>query len=238
MGAIFPYEAEKRLKEEFFGHSASGYFVEVGANDPEHWSQSFHLETMGWRGIVVEPQPELAETLRQRRKAKVFAMACSAPENSGTRKTLYLAGGHSSFDPRLKVATVRPAGAIEVPLKTLDEILIEAGAPIPIDFIAIDVEGHEIEVLRGLDLARWRPRLLLIEDLVLDTRLHRFMRSRRYKWIRRTDVNSWYVPADTAWQAGRWDRWQFFRKYYLGTPFRRLRDMVRRLRAAVTTGRS
>jgi FkbM family methyltransferase len=230
MTAIYPYETENCLKEEFFGHATEGYFVEVGANDPERWSQSFHLEKMGWRGVVVEPQPELAERLRQRRTAKVYAVACSAPENAGKRMTLHLAGIHSSFDPMLKVASVRPEGAIEVPLRTLDEILSEAEAPSPIDFMAIDVEGHELEVLRGFDFARWRPRLILLEDLVLNMRVHRFMRSRGYRWVRRTDINSWYVPAHSTLRVGLTGRWQFFRKYYLGTPFRRLREVLRRLR--------
>lgn len=230
MNAIFPYEAENPLKEEFFGHSRTGYFVEVGANDPEKWSQSFHLEQLGWAGIVVEPQPHLAERLRLRRRAKVYAVACSAPENAGKHMVLHLAGIHSSFDPMLKVAGVRPEGIIDVPLTTLDEILTEANAPSPIDFVAIDVEGHEIEVLRGFDFARWRPRLVLLEDLVLSMRPHRFMQSQGYKWIRRTDINSWYVPAESNLRVGWLGRWQFFRKYYLGTPFRRLREVLRRLR--------
>src|SRR5215510_3473604 len=233
MNAIFTYAAENPLKEEFFGHSTSGFFVEVGANDPEQWSQSFHLEKLGWRGIVVEPQPHLAELLRQRRKAKVYEVACSAPENSGQRMTLYLAGGHSSFDPRLKVVTVRPQGTLDVPLRTLDEILADAGAPSPIDLVAVDVEGHEIEVLRGFDFTRWRPRLVLVEDLVLDLRLHRFMRARGYKWIRRTDVNGWYVPAESPMHLDLVGQWQFVRKYYLGTPVRRLRNRLRRLRVGV-----
>jgi len=230
MNVIFPYAAENPLKEEFFGHSSRGFFVEVGANDPERWSQTLHLEKLGWDGILVEPQPDLAEALRRRRKAKVFCVACSAPENAGKRMTLHMAGGHSSFDPRLKVANVRPQGTIEVPLTTLDEILTETEAPSPIDLLAVDVEGHEVEVLRGLDFARFHPRLVLVEDLVLDLRLHRFMQSRRYTWVRRTDINSWYVPADAAWPIGLRGRWQFLRKYYLALPFRRLREALRRLR--------
>jgi FkbM family methyltransferase len=237
MTAFFPYEDENRLKEEFFGHAKRGYFVEVGANDPQRWSQSFHLEQMGWSGVVVEPQPQLAELLRQRRTAKVFAVACSAPENAGKRMALHLAGIHSSFDPMLKVAQVRPEGAIEVPLRTLDDILTEAGAPCPVDFIAVDVEGHELEVLRGFSFARWRPRLILLEDLVLDMSRHQFMRSRGYKWIRRTDINSWYVPAEYPWQVSLLGRWQFVRKYYLGTPFRRMREVLRRIRARLSDSR-
>jgi len=231
MNAIFPYELENPLKEEFFGHARTGYFVEVGANDPEQWSQTFHLERLGWSGIVVEPQPELAAALRERRRAKVCAVACSSPENAGKSMTLHLAGIHSSFDPLLKVAAVRPAGTIDVPLTTLDRILSDSAAPAPLDFLAIDVEGHEIEVLRGFDFARWRPRLLLVEDLVLDLRLHRYIVARGYKWVRRTDINSWYVPADSTMRVSALGRWEFFRKYYLGTPFRRTREAMRRLRA-------
>jgi FkbM family methyltransferase len=231
MSAIYPYEDENPLKEEFFGRSRSGYFVDVGANAPEQWSQSFHLEQMGWTGILVEPQPDLADQLRQRRKAKVYAVACSGPENAGKSLSLHLAGIHSSLDPRLATAAVRPHGAVDVPLTTLDAILIESGAPSPIDLVAIDVEGHEVEVLRGFDFARWRPRLVLIEDLVLSLRLHRFMQARGYKWVRRTDINSWYVPAASPMRVSLLGRWQFFRKYYLGTPFRRLREVLRRLRA-------
>jgi FkbM family methyltransferase len=234
MNAIFPYQRENPLKEEFFGHARSGYFVEVGANDPEQWSQTFHLEELGWSGILVEPQPQLAAVLRERRRAAVCAVACSSPENDGKRMTLHLAGGHSSFDPRLTVATVRPAGAVEVPLTTLDRILSDNSAPAPLDFLAIDVEGHEIEVLRGFDFARWRPRLILVEDHVLDLRLHHFMGSHGYKWVRRTDINSWYVPVDSRMSVSSLGRWQFIRKYYLGTPFRRARELLRRLRARIT----
>lgn len=230
MTAIYPYEAENPLKEEFFGHATRGYFVEVGANDPERWSQSFHLEKLGWSGILVEPQPQLAELLRQRRSAKVFAVACSAPDKAGTHMTLHLAGALSSFDPQLKVVGARPDGAIEVPIRTLDEILIEGNAPHPIDFLAVDTEGHDIEVLRGFDFARWRPRLIMVEDHVLDLRLHRFMQSCGYKWVRRTDINAWYVPAESNLSVSWLGRWQFFRKYYLGTPLRRIREGLRRLR--------
>ena len=58
--AIFPDTAENALKEEFFG-ARTGYFVDVGANDPKDMSQTWHLERLGWRGVLVEPQPALAQ---------------------------------------------------------------------------------------------------------------------------------------------------------------------------------
>ena len=50
--AIFPDTAENALKEEFFGHACeTGFFVDVGANDPKDMSQTWHLERLGWRGV-------------------------------------------------------------------------------------------------------------------------------------------------------------------------------------------
>jgi FkbM family methyltransferase len=194
------------------------------------WSQSFHLEQRGWTGVLVEPQPDLAAALRGRRKAKVYAVACSAPENAGKTMALHLAGIYSSLDPNLSIATVLPEGEVEVPIMTLDAVLKDAGAPAPIDFLSIDTEGHEIDVLSGFDLTRWRPRLIVIEDLVLDHRLHRLLTGRGYKWVRRTGLNSWYVPADAVMDVSLEGHLQFVRKYYLGVPFRHLREALRRVR--------
>ena len=67
-------------------------------------------------------------------------------------------------------------------------------------------------------------------DLVLNQRLHRLLRSHGYKWVRRTGLNSWYVPANSPMKVSPFGRWQFLRKYYLGLPLRRMRESKRKLR--------
>jgi FkbM family methyltransferase len=228
--AIFGPDRENELKQAFFGHAQTGYFVEVGANDPVMLSQTWDLEQQGWSGVLVEPQPDLAAALRHRRSAKVYEAACSSPRHAGATMALHLAGIHSSLDPALNISTVSARGTIDVPVRTLDEILTEAGAPTPLDLLSIDVEGLEIEVLEGIDLGRWRPRLILVEDLAMNLRLHRHLRARGYQWVRRTGLNSWYVPAGGSVGIGLTGRWQFFRKHYLGLPFRHLREASRRWR--------
>jgi FkbM family methyltransferase len=229
MRAIFPYEFEDKLKLEFFGGLRSGYFVDIGANDPKDGSQTWRFEKLGWDGVLVEPQRDLAERLRRERRAKVYAVACSSPKNSGQSATLNLAGIHSSLNPDFFVAGMQRMGTATVPLRTLDEILIDAKAPAPLDFVSIDVENHEIEVLGGFDLHRWRPRLILIEDLAFNLDIHRHLGRRGYKWVRRTGINGWYVPADSPMTVSTVGYLQFFRKYYLGVPFRNLREWKRRL---------
>ena len=228
--AVFPPDVEEKLKEAFFDHARTGFFVEVGANDPQQMSQTWHLEQLGWTGVLVEPQPALADGLRRCRRGKVFAVACSSPQMSGRTLPLHLSGLHSSLNPDFFVAGAQTTGVIEVPVRTLDEILTEAQAPVPIDFLSIDVESHETDVLAGLDLAKWRPRLILIEDLAMDLRLHRLLVSRGYKWVRRNGLNGWYVPADFPMRTGLFGKWQFFRKHVLAVPFHRLRETKRRYR--------
>jgi FkbM family methyltransferase len=229
MRTVFPYQVEDRLKDEFFGPMRSGFFVEVGANEPQRGSQSWQFEQAGWSGVLVEPQPDLAERLRHLRRAHVVAAACSSPANAGKAMKLHLSGPHSSLRRELAVTGVVPHAAIEVPIRTLDDILEQVGAPIPIDFVSIDVEGHEVEVLSGFDLTRWRPRLLLVEDHVTNLATHRFLTRAGYRLIRRTGPNGWYVPRSQAPRVGLgW--WQIARKYYFALPIRMLRDRKRRLR--------
>src|SRR5689334_2098633 len=71
---------ETALVLEFMGNRKEGFFLDVGANDPQNGSQTWVLEQQGWRGILVEPLPELCERLRQARpKSKVFQIACGPP---------------------------------------------------------------------------------------------------------------------------------------------------------------
>ena len=229
MRTVFPWQVENELKAAFFASTRQGFFVEVGANQPQQGSQSWQFEQAGWRGVLVEPQPDLAERLRQVRRAHVVAAACSSPANAGKTMTLHVLGPHSSLNPELAVTGVVAEAQIDVPVRTLDEILREAGAPSPIDFVSIDVEGHEVDVLSGFDLARWHPRLILVEDHVTSLATHRALTSAGYRLIRRTGPNGWYVPAREAPRMGLgW--WQIARKYYFALPIRKLRDAKRRLR--------
>lgn len=218
-------QGEQRLVREFLEFLAPrtpGFFVDVGANHPWRGSQTWHLEQRGWRGILVEPLPEQADRLRRSRTAAVFAVACSSPENGGKVLPFFAADVFSGLD-RKQMAPWAEPDVIKVPVRTLDSVLEEAGAPQPIDFLSLDVEGHEIEVLRGFDFNRWAPRLILLEDHIGNLNRHRFMTRNGYRLVRRTEFNGWYVPAASPIRFGLADNWHILNKYYLGMPLRKIR---------------
>lgn len=158
MRAIFNDAAGTSLVAEFFGHSTAGYFVDVGASHPVFGSQSWHLEQSGWQGVLVEPQRSLADCLKKERRAQVCAVALSKPSNSGRTMPLIIAGNEmgnwSSLDPDFYATKRGRRGSYDVPVRTLDEILCDVGAPRPLDFVSIDVEGHDAFLAASLGACR------------------------------------------------------------------------------------
>ena len=224
-------EREKELVRAYFGERGASFFVEVGANDPKLLSQTWHLEEKGWRGILVEPNPSCAEALRQHRKnAVVFQVACSSPENSGEAlfhfsKSNALSGLQQHVDdPRI----VYERSEL-VKVMTLDAVLEKAGNP-QIDFLSIDVEGTELDVLRGLDLVKHHPALILLEDKVHTLQKHFHLKRNGYKLVRRTGVNNWYIPRDASYMTPWMERVKLFRKMYLGTFWRKVKLQLKRRR--------
>ncbi|MDA1018227.1 MAG: FkbM family methyltransferase [Planctomycetota bacterium] len=228
------HAAETALVREFFRIRPAEYFVDVGANDPQWLSQSWHLEQHGWRGLLVEPVPELCVRLRKERPAStVIQAACCADEGAGEAE-FFVAHDldKSTLQPDLIDFNTTLHRTIRVRLGTLNELLREADLP-RVDFVSIDVEGLQLDVLRGFDLAAHRPRLVLIEDHLTDLKTHRSLVSGGYRLVKRTGLNSWYIPANETFElTTRSERFDLWKKVWLRTPARKLKFALRRRRAA------
>jgi FkbM family methyltransferase len=210
---------EDRLVLDYFSGKPDGFFIEVGAFDPEELSSTFLLEQKGWKGILIEPQPACCVRLREKRKAEVIEAACGAPGQRG-EADFYVAGPYSGFTTEANPEQI--SQKVRVKVETLDNILAERGNP-RIDFASIDVEGFELTVLRGFTLEKHRPSLILIEDHVSTLEVHNHITAHGFKLVKRTGCNNWYVPREVKFQNSLIERWKLFRFMQLGTPFRRWR---------------
>ena len=146
-----------------------GRYVDVGANHPERDSISRAFYDMGWRGVLIEPMPAFASLLRQERPGDTLIEAAVTRSDSAT-VTLHAIAGSGLSTLREDVSTRHEASgmhstAIEVRAVELDSVLSESLQPgDDIHFMTIDVEGAEAEVLATLDLARWRPWIVIVES--------------------------------------------------------------------------
>ena len=221
-----PQHDEQQRLRALLGNSGNGFFAEVGVRP--RGSITLPLEAAGWTGVLVEPQPDVAAFLVTARSAKVFAAACVAADQAGEPLPLRVATPLASID----VGQRKPASnyVIMVPTRTLDDILREAEAPAPFDLLALDAHGRELDALLGFDFERWRPRLIVIADPVVNLQRHRFLKESGYRLIRRAGGRGWYVPAGSAVSS---ERWSIVREYYLALPFRMAWHALRRLNARI-----
>jgi FkbM family methyltransferase len=224
------FEAETSLVRQFFANTLQGVFVDVGANDPVHLSQTWHLESRGWTGIAVEPIAEMCDRLRaERPRTTVVRAACGDPASVGERD-FYVADDldKSTLARNLLDFETAVRRVDRVRVRTLDDVLAEF-APGRVDFVSIDVEGLQLEVIRGFDLRRHRPRLLFVEDHLTDLRTHRLIERQGYRLVKRTTFNNWYVPREATFSlTSPRERFALWQKVYLRTPYRKLRHALRR----------
>lgn len=152
-----------------------GYFVEAGGNDGYTQSNTYWLERFrGWRGLLVEPMPDLARQAEIERPGSVVVQAALVPADH-PEPTVEMQFGDlmsvvrgSREDEREwtgygLVLGWRDPYDVEVPARPLSDILDEVEAPAEIDLLSLDVEGFEIAALRGLDLDRHAPRHIVVE---------------------------------------------------------------------------
>ena len=214
---------ENFLVWDFFDRKTDGFFVEIGANDPFIFSQTWLLEKYGWKGVLVEPLAQCCELLRTHRiNSRVFQVACSSPENRG-QAVLNVAGTCSSLVEHVFNPNVSYEAAESVTVRTLDDVLEQVECPNQIDFLSVDTEGTELDVLKGFDIRKYKPSLVLVEYHVYSLKLHKYLRNKSYKLIRRTSDNNWYIPESREFPLKFVDRMKLFRKMYLGTALRNIK---------------
>jgi len=152
--------------ELIFAGEDGGSYVDVGAGHPVADNVSFHFYLKGWRGLVVEPQEALAR-LYAHVRPRDYAVSCLAGSAEGESDFYVvdkLHGFSSTVRANAEGASEFGAGyhTVRKSVRPLSG-LIEAAGLARIDFLKIDVEGGEAEVLAGIDFTRHRPRVLLIE---------------------------------------------------------------------------
>ncbi len=202
---------EDVLLRRVFGDAPSGFYIDVGACDPVHLSITKHFYDLGWRGINIDASPPAYARVKADRVRDVN-LNVGVSNRKGTM-TFYRAiadahggdaSGLSTFVAE-EVEVHRRAGFVfeelVTPVTTLAEICAEHARG-PIDFMSIDVEGHEREVLEGADFSKYRPRVVLVEatrpksDEPTHQRWEELLLDARYVFATFDGLNRYYVREE------------------------------------------
>jgi FkbM family methyltransferase len=198
------------VHDRFLQDVSAGVFVDVGAARPGFLSMSAYYRALGWRVIAIEPNPVFCQ---EHRKAglEVLEFACADRDANDVPFEIVdshgapYASGAVSFESfsALRVKDAYRASAtgdldvqvIRVNVRRLDTLLAEYAPDIDrVHAVSIDVEGWELDVLRGFSLERYRPRVLIVENVFADDGYRQALKSRGYRLWRHVAPNDVYVP--------------------------------------------
>lgn len=178
----------------------SGFYVELGANDGVTQSNSHYFEKhRNWKGVLVEPAPHnFLKCIEQRSSTNhIFCAACvsfdyphefvrisyanlmSTPQ--GLESDIADPRSHALSGSRF-LARNEPVFDFGAIARPLNELLVESKAPALIDFLSLDVEGAELEVLKGIDHQAFRFKYILLECRKLPD-MQAYLASRQYRYV-------------------------------------------------------
>ncbi|PTU32991.1 FkbM family methyltransferase [Stenotrophobium rhamnosiphilum] len=182
----------------------SGFYVDVGSNDPMMCSNTYALYRRGWRGLCVDANEELISKHQNIRKKDICVCAAISNVESELVFTYFNNPLVSSLDPahvknwtdwvgvkRTKVVKTRP----------LSSIFKERDIPSTFDILTIDIEGYDFEALTSFDLDQYRPKIIIIEMHGYDmtgqspNKIYDYLKDHNYVMVGFAVMNGYFVDA-------------------------------------------
>ena len=175
MRNYYSQNGEDFLLHKIFQNKPTGFFVEVGCIDGRRFSNSVSFEEIGWKGMCIEAHAGYIELLKKNRPNSVICHCAAAEEDE--HDVLFYANARGSLSTldKSREAEFRDnfgdyfTGFEEqnVRKRRLDSLFAEFGVN-KIDFISIDIEGYEVEALKGIDFGKYKPLVIVVESDNLD----------------------------------------------------------------------
>ena len=194
-GVTYPSEIgqDKWVLGKMFPGVTNGFFLDVGSGHGTIGSNTKALEDLGWTGICVDPFPTHMDGRTCRMEKVVVSSAAGQIVKFHTHAGL---GGIADTLGKWKEEAAK-SPAVELTTTTLGAVLNGAGAPSFIHFLSLDIEGAELEALRGLPLDQYRFGAMAIEhndEEPKRTDILTFLAERGYRRSHSFRQDDFYVP--------------------------------------------
>lgn len=183
----------------------NGFYVDVGAADPFEDSVTKYFYDRGWHGINIEPNEKMFKRLDADRSRDINLKV--GVDNKGKNRTLrvYSGAGYGlstiseltkkEYENKTESIHTKEFEDVEIETKPLREIFKDNEVK-DIDFLKIDVEGAEDEVLRSNNWAKYRPKVLCIESNHIHKDWHEFITSQGYKQVYNDGLNDYFLAEE------------------------------------------
>jgi len=198
--SYFGQHGEDKYIDTIFPNKTDGVCIEVGAYDGISLSNTLHFERKGWRALCIEPIPLSYEKCKQIRK-ETYNYAISNTEGDDEFTIFALHDNLCAIsslipDQRLinshrhLITNVEKCKVCKI---SLNSLLNEINFPTNIDFISIDTENTELDVLHSIDLNKYNVKLLVVENNYNEPYCEDYLKQYGYTKINRIAVNDFFI---------------------------------------------
>jgi FkbM family methyltransferase len=188
-------------------------YLDIGANHPTQINNTYRFYLKGSQGVCIEPDPFLSENIRRKRKRDVVLnIGIAADENANANFYIMTARTLSTFSEAeaqryVSYGNQKIEQVIQIPCQTVNAVMRQH-FPNSVDYVSIDVEGKDLEILQSFDFATYRPAVFCLETLSYTedkserklTEIIDFMLAQDYVVYADTYINSIFVDRKT-WET-------------------------------------
>lgn len=197
---------QDRIVLQHHNNKKEGYFVEIGASDGILLSNCYLLEKYhGWRGVCIEPIPYKFSQLKKNRSSLCFDKAIFSKSGEVVEFSVHKYGSHENdglsgiteFLDKHRTQVLQNETRIQVQTLTLNDLLDEVQAPRFIEYLSLDTEGTELEILKSVDLDKYMFGIMTVEHNFIDSKrqeIKEYLESKNYHCIGTTGVDDMFVP--------------------------------------------
>lgn len=178
------YGEDAVLREIISPTFNSGVYVDVGAYHPIKFSNTYALYRRGWRGINIDMDPVKIDAFKLARSDDTNVCAAISNERVTRQAYSFSSYGLTSTIEPTEVArrSETPVSVRNVETTTLDDVLQNSRySSREIDLLSIDAEGHDYQVLRSLDINKYRPKIVIVESTLMS--INDIVKSEIYRYL-------------------------------------------------------
>jgi FkbM family methyltransferase len=191
------------IEEILNDDKSNGVCIEVGAYDGRTISNTLHFEEKGWTALCIEPIPSAYEECTKIRK-QCYQCCISDDDYDDKDFTIFCLNTNlcaiSSLLPDERLIAshahlITDVQKCKVKVRSLNSLLKELDFPKDIDFISIDTENTELDVLKGIDLNIYNVKLFVIENNFDEPFIENYLSQFSYTKVKRVNVNDFYIKS-------------------------------------------
>ena len=202
LSTCFSQEGEDQILSQYFYGADTGFFLDIGAYHPIKYSNTYKFYLKGWRGINIDAMPGSMKAFSLLRPDDINLEVGVDDREGNLPYYVFDQKGINTFSKKFVVEMQEKGYKVTeermIEARTLRSLLTDHLPPNQtIDFLSLDVEDLELNVLSSNDWVKYRPKIIVVESLQLKTRnaLNEYLQQVDYRAIANTPNNLYYTDS-------------------------------------------